>query len=101
MSITPKNLIRHELIGLRVKIVKSSDPTLINVEGVVVDETKNTLVIRRQNGKEIRVQKDICVFRFMLDDGNAVEVSGEVLVARPEDRIKKRVPKKLWGGLDG
>ncbi len=101
MPIKPENLVRHELIGLDVKIVKSSDPTLVGVEGQVINETKNTLVIRKRDGREIRVEKKNCVFHFTLPDGSVVEVDGKVIQGRPEDRIKKRFPRKIWGGLNG
>jgi ribonuclease P protein subunit POP4 len=85
--ITPKNIIRHELIGLEVEITNSNDPTLKGLKGQIVDETKNTLTIE-VGGKRKTVPKGICTFRFALES-ERVEVSGKVLVKRPEDRIKR------------
>lgn len=93
MGITPYNLIRHELIGLEVKVSKSSDPTKKGLKGKVVDETYNTLKIETKDGKEKIVPKAICVFIFTLPSGTKVEVDGKLLVSRPEDRIKKKFPK--------
>lgn len=92
MPITALNLVRHELIGLEVKVVKSTDPTQRNLSGAVVDETYNTLTVE-SNGKEKRVVKSNCVFVFTLPSGTKVEVDGNVIVSRPEDRIKKKLPK--------
>lgn len=91
--ITPKNLVRHELIGLKVKIKKSTDPTLVNLKGRVVDETYNMLVIECEDGKERKVAKKNCIFIFTLPNGTKVEVDGKVIVGRPEDRIKKKLPR--------
>jgi ribonuclease P protein subunit POP4 len=85
--ISPRNLIRHELIGLGVEIVDSTDPTLKNLKGRIIDETKNTLTIDVA-GRRKKVAKGICTFVFRLN-GARVEVSGKVIVGRPQDRIKK------------
>ncbi len=89
--ITPNNIIRHELIGLNVEIIDSTNPNLISIKGRVVDETKNTLLIEKfKDGKEVRVPKDICTFRFELKDVY-VDVMGIYIVGRPEDRLKKKI----------
>jgi ribonuclease P protein subunit POP4 len=90
--ITEKNLVRHELIGLEVEVKKSTNKTQIGIKGRVVDETYNMLVIDK-GGKEKKVEKKSCVFVFKLPNGKKVEVEGWVLVGRPEDRIKKKLPK--------
>jgi ribonuclease P protein subunit POP4 len=87
MSAKPENLTKHELIGLMAEVVESSDPTRVGLKGRIVDETRNTFTIESK-GKEKIVAKAECTFRFSLDH-EVVEVDGKVLVARPEDRIKK------------
>ncbi len=89
MPITPKNLVRHELIGLKVKVVKSTEKTQKGLTGVVIDETYNTLKIETKNGEKT-VIKSNCVFIFTLPDKTKVQVDGKVLVGRPENRIKKK-----------
>ncbi|NVM54659.1 MAG: ribonuclease P protein component 1 [Candidatus Helarchaeota archaeon] len=91
--ITPKTLIYHCLIGLKVKIVKSSNPEYLNLAGKIVDETKNTLIIQI-NKKEKQIPKRDSVFQFYLSDNRVVEVYGKLLVGRPEERIKKRITYK-------
>ena len=39
--ITPQNLVRHELIGLKARVADSSDKKIIGLEGRVVDEIRN------------------------------------------------------------
>ena len=43
--ISSKNIFYHELIGLELKVVDSSNPSLTGLCGTVVDETKKTLTI--------------------------------------------------------
>ena len=93
MTITAYNLVRHELCGFRVKILKSTDPTQKGLSGKVIDETYNTLKIETKEGNEKTVIKENCVFVFTLPDKQRVEVDGKLLVSRPEDRIKKKLPR--------
>lgn len=93
MPITPKNLVRHELIGLEVEVVKSTDPTQKGLKGLVVDETYNMIKIETKDKKEKIIPKENSVFVFTLPSGIKVEVEGKLLKGRPEDRIKKRFPK--------
>jgi len=90
--ITEKNLVRHELIGLEVEIRKSTNKSQIEIKGRVVDETYNMLVIETKKGEK-KVEKKSCVFIFKLPNGKKVEVEGWILVGRPEDRIKKKLPR--------
>lgn len=92
MPITPKNLVRHELIGLEVKIKESTDPTLKNLKGRVIDETYNTFKIEVGKKEKIIPKKD-CIFIFILPNKTKVQVEGKLLVGRPEDRIKKKFPR--------
>ena len=94
MSITPQNLVRHELINLAVKISKSSDPTQKGLRGKVIDESYNTLKIETIGGKEKAIPKNNSIFIFTLPNGVKVEVDGKLLISRPEDRIKKKI--KRW-----
>jgi len=91
MAITPQNLVRHELIGLKVRIAKSTDPTQ-KFAGTVVDETYNTFRIETK-GKERVIPKKNSIFMFILPNGMKVEIEGKILISRPEDRIKKKFAK--------
>ncbi len=91
MPVTERNVIRHELIGLWAEVLKSSNKSSVGISGKVVDETKNTLVIK-QGEAEKRIQKMGSEFMFMLE-GKNVKVSGNAIAARPEERIKSRIKK--------
>ena len=80
------NLRKHELIGLQVEIVDATDPSQAHLRGLVVDETRNTLVVEVQ-GHEKRIPKHGSRFRFDVQGG--LELDGEEIRFRPEDRVKK------------
>ncbi len=86
MKITPKNLIHHELIGLPVKIVESTNPSLVGIKGNVIDETRNMITIEH-DGKEKKVAKASASFVFTLPEAK-VKVDGELLLSQPENRIR-------------
>jgi ribonuclease P protein subunit POP4 len=92
--ITPNNIFRHELIGLPVKVVKSTHEGFVGIEGKVVDETKNTITIEENETEKI-IPKGVATFHFNLPDGNIIEIEGKIIIARPEDRIKKKF-RKIW-----
>ena len=80
------NLRKHELIGLDVEVVMATDPTQEHLRGRIVDETRNTLVVEVR-GDEKRIPKRGSRFRFDVQGG--VEVDGDEIRFRPEDRVKK------------
>jgi len=92
MPITPQNLVRHELMGLKVKVKKSSNKSQIGFTGKVVGETYSTLKIETKKGEKL-IPKDIAIFIFTLPNGTKVQVDGKILKGRPEDRIKKKLPR--------
>lgn len=92
--ITATTLVQGELIGLNAKVVKSTNPSNIGISGKVIDETRNTLTIRKGNTNKI-IPKETAVFQFTLPNGTVVEAEGNVLMGRPEDRVKKK-PKRRW-----
>jgi ribonuclease P protein subunit POP4 len=83
-----ENVLVHEIIGLGARIVESTDPTLNGISGLIVFETRNTMLIRtdfavKQIAKkaakkiEINTQSGVCF------------ISGSSLIGRPEDRTSR------------
>ena len=89
--INPKNLIKHELIGLDVEVCESVNVNVC-IHGKVVDETKNMLIIKTF-GIVKKIPKKENSFIFTLPSREKVKVNGSKILARPEDRIKLKVKK--------
>ena len=87
-QLTPQNLVRHELIGLETKVVESTNKSIVGCKGIVVDETRNIIVLD-DGKKERKIPKSEAKFLFKIPTAQ-VEVQGKLLVGRPEDRVKKR-----------
>lgn len=75
------------VIGERLRVLSSSDPTKVGMTGSVLLESANTLVIDSA-GRDVRVEKSGSDF-LLLDSGRAVR--GSDIVGRLEDRWGKRV----------
>ncbi|NJF25313.1 ribonuclease P protein component 1 [Thermococcus sp. Bubb.Bath] len=86
--VTRKNIVWHELIGLKAKVIRASHPELVGIEGYVLDETRNTLTIL--GDRVWTVPKDVAEFEFKTAAGERIVVDGTKLVGRPEMRLKKR-----------
>jgi len=93
MRVTPI-FVQSEFIGLHAKVVKSANPNYVGISGKVIDETRNTLVIRHENKDKVIV-KNAAVFHFTMSDGTIVEVDGNIILGRSEDRLKKRL-RRRW-----
>ena len=90
--ITVKNLVHHEFIGLNVSVSSLKNKSL-NLKGTIIDETKNTIKIEGFDRIERTIPKKDSLFIFEIPDGEKIEVDGNILSIRPEDRIKKRFKK--------
>jgi len=90
--ITSKNLVHHEFIGLKVHATNMKNKSL-DLKGTIIDETKNTIKIECEDFTEKMIPKMDSLFVFELPNGEKVEIDGNILSIRPEDRIKKRFKK--------
>ncbi|MFH1331963.1 MAG: ribonuclease P protein subunit [archaeon] len=82
----PKEIAKHELIGLEIEIVESKNKALKGLKGKIIDETKNTITI--QDDKEKKIMKSQIIMKTKIGN-KEYEIDGRILVGRPEDRIKK------------
>ena len=86
MKVNPANIIYNDLVGLSVRVARSTDPTHIGVAGIVVDETANTLIISTSGGEKT-VQKRLSGFMFHIPE--QVMVDGNDIAFSPEERLKR------------
>ncbi len=88
-----KNILLREFIGKMITIKESSDKNLISLQGHVVDETKNLLVLCPDSGEEagrrlIRIPKANVVFELE-ENGCRHLIQGHKILYAPEKRTKK------------
>ena len=74
----------HEIIGEKVEIVSADNNNYLGIKGVVVDETKFTLVIQ-QDGKQKKLFKKGLTLNLI---NKKILLSGTALSKSGEERIK-------------
>ncbi|MCD6324171.1 MAG: ribonuclease P protein component 1 [Desulfurococcales archaeon] len=89
MRRTPSNLLRHELVGLDVRVIDHPSRSLIGASGKVIYETKKTLHVADLSGKVRIIPKEHGKFLFKLGSKTTVRVNGSRLIGRPEERLKR------------
>jgi ribonuclease P protein subunit POP4 len=93
MPITPRTILRHELVGLAAEIAASNNKALVGIRGTVVGESRNVLEIKTDKGTK-SIPKTSARIIFALPDGSRVAIDGKMLVGRPEKRSKAK--RKKW-----
>ncbi len=82
------NILFHELIGLNITIVESSDKSLNGLTGEIIDETRQTIRVKFEQGVKV-VSKANVTLKVDLPDGQSVNINGKKIMYRPEDRIRR------------
>jgi RNase P/RNase MRP subunit p29 len=74
------------LIGEKLTVLSSSDPTKVGRTGRVMLETANTLLLD-SGGKMIRMEKEGSAFRLL---GSGKVVTGSEVAGRLQDRLARK-----------
>lgn len=77
-----KDLLRGEFIGLYARLKGKK------IDGKIIDETKNMFLIETKEGRKKVIKKNNSFELFI--NKKPISVDGEMLVLRPEDRIKAK-----------
>lgn len=69
------------------EVIESKNKNLVGIQGTIIDETRNTLIVKTPE-KNITLLKDQVTLKLFTDN-HEIKVKGDLLVGRPEDRLKK------------
>ncbi len=86
MNITPRNILYHEIVGLKISVIGSSNEAFSSISGEVIDETKNTLKVNTSKGVRI-LPKAQAKLKIHLSEGSYTILEGDKITYRSEDRI--------------
>ena len=81
----------HEVIGLECEIVSSMNASQSGITGKIIDETMKNIVLET-SGTRKTIPKKGTLMKVALTGGK-VEIDCNAMIARPEDRIKKKFNK--------
>ncbi len=101
MTVNPKYLIYHDLIGLKASVrpKTKSNKDIFSDIGTIIDESKNMLISKKDDNIKKYIKKDY-MFKFPLlnskenEKGLYLEVNGDKIVGRPENRLRSLKKKK-------
>lgn len=84
-----------DLHGALIRVVRAKNESLINEEGIIIQETKNIfLIVSKRKNRRISVIKKGCLFALDVTMGDdrkeTVLISGDSISVRPEQRGQKR-----------
>ena len=83
--ITVDNIASHEFTGLQTKIVSSSNPQLVGLNGVILNETKNMITLKTKNSIKT-IPKSINCWKFVVNN-QIKTIEGNKITKRPFERI--------------
>ncbi len=78
------DLINLPWLSSTIDIIDSTDPSLVGLTGIVLDETKRTIKLETASGEKT-LAKNTIIFRIENE-----EIDGSLVGQRAEDRIGKR-----------
>ncbi len=85
-----KKIIKKEFIGKNIEVIDAKNPSLLKLKGKIVDETKNTITIEKENGETKKLVKNQVTIKTTIE-GKIYIIEGEILQGRPEERLKKKI----------
>lgn len=88
MRLSKDNILCHEIIGLRVKVLNHLDPSLEGREGIVVWESSRALKVDT-GGRVITILKPGSILSLEIPGGEWVRVRGDDLLGDPFERAKR------------
>ena len=75
-----------ELIGMHTRIIESVNSELVDISGVIIDETKHMLKLDTKFGEKL-IPKKICTFEIS-NHNNTTNISGTKLHNRSHERLE-------------
>ena len=76
-----------DLIGKNVTISESKNKEIVGINGKIIMETKNMIIINTKNGKR-SIPKNICQ---LSNNGEVIETDSNKLNKRPHERLEMLV----------
>jgi RNase P/RNase MRP subunit p29 len=90
--IAPKYIAYHDLIGFKVLVKSKKSKDRFTGSGIIIDDTKNLLIVKEDNKTKKYVKKD---YQFrVLFEGGILEIDGTKIVGVPENRLRSLKKKK-------
>lgn len=98
MATAGDRLLRMDLHGAQVEVVRSLDPGLVGISGILIIETSNTVLVISKSNKLYNVPKNTSIVRFRVGE-SAYELALPLLPYRASERSARKVKKRHFSFL--
>ncbi|EFN80586.1 Ribonuclease P protein subunit p29 [Harpegnathos saltator] len=85
-----QQLIKADFHGAKITINKSRCPTLVGLEGIVIQDTKNSFKICGTDNTVRTIPKDVVTIHIHLDNSVILKSFGRQLAVKPTERTVKK-----------
>ncbi len=89
-----RKLTFKRIIGRKVLVNYALDPNVKGLEGIVLTETRNTIVIKTRSGRVKRILKKGVLLTIYVSRNKKISVPGYMMIGRPEERVKKAYSRR-------
>ncbi|XP_011297695.1 ribonuclease P protein subunit p29 [Fopius arisanus] len=97
-EITNQKLMRADLHGAKVTVARSKCPSLVGIQGIILQDTRNTFRVIGKDDKIRTIPKEVVVLKIHLP-GATLELFGKELCIRPAERAVKKFKANHLGEL--
>lgn len=88
-------ILRMDLHGAPVRVVRSKDPGLVGVEGILIAETANTIIVVVKANRTLTVPKNVSIISVQFEKFS-VELNLQGIRMRASERSAKKIKKKYF-----
>lgn len=82
-------LLKADFHFSEVKVIESSNPLLIGINGIIIRDNKFTFKIITKENKVKTIPKSVSVFQFIFGR-NKIQIYGNSIIGVPEERLKQK-----------
>lgn len=84
----------HPLIGLSAGVVQTSNKSVEDITGQIVNETHGLITLFDGNRRKM-IPKATTVFDITMPDGETIRIDGKTLLGHPAERLR-RAKRQRW-----
>lgn len=86
-------VLKMDLHGAPVRVDRANDPSLVGIQGILIAETANTVLVATKQDKVVTVPKNITVLHVLLDNLQ-IELYLPALAFRASERSARKIKKR-------
>ena len=86
---TSSSLLYQSLFGVFIEIIDAANSDYIGLSGIIVNETRQTFILRTKKNETKIIEKKSCLFKVSIPENVPIVIQGQYFIGRVDERIKK------------